>query len=207
MMFAPTTFATLAATLVIAAPAFAHDEEALRHAPPAAPYAKVSDLVARPEFLPGLGTLYVNPETLPAGPFLGYDREGKLAATIYMTPIEALEGGTSFDDLAVGSHEVSSVDNYYNAGHPGVVAELPDELRLVFLMREVEGMSVLAVARDLSLTPVTVKTRALRARRRLRALLESRLSEGFDAIFPFDGVRCAGMADRVVGALKGLGVL
>lgn len=87
---------------------------------PAAPFAKVSDLVALPEFLPGLGTLYVDPATLPAGPFLGYDHDGKLSATIYMLPIEDLQNGTAFDDLPVGANEVTAVDIYYNAGHPGV---------------------------------------------------------------------------------------
>ena len=111
-------FGMSAATM--SAPVQAQDAAALEQSPPPAPYAKVSDLVELPEFLPGLGTLYVDPETLPAGPFLGYDRDGKLAATIYMTPIEDLEGGTAFDGLAVGSNEVSSVDIYYNAGHPGV---------------------------------------------------------------------------------------
>ncbi|MBB1493160.1 hypothetical protein H5394_16310 [Paracoccus sp. MC1862] len=89
-------------------------------APPAAPFQKVSDLVTLPDFLPGLGTLYVDPTNLPAGPFLGYDHDGKLSATIYMVPIEDLEGGTAFNDLAVGSGTVTSVDIYYNAGHPGV---------------------------------------------------------------------------------------
>jgi hypothetical protein len=37
-------------------------------APPGDNYQKVSDLVALPEFIPGLGTLYVQPATLPAGP-------------------------------------------------------------------------------------------------------------------------------------------
>lgn len=85
------------------------------------------------------------------------------------------------------------------------VAELPEEFRLVFLLREAEGMSVLAIARDLNLNPITVKTRLFRARRRLRAMLEARLSGGFDAVFPFDGQRCASMADRVVCALKRAG--
>lgn len=89
-------------------------------APPAAPFQKVSELVTLPDFLPGLGTLYVDPATLPAGPFLGYDHDGKLSATIYMVPIEDLEGGTAFNDLAVGTGTVTSVDIYYNAGHPGV---------------------------------------------------------------------------------------
>lgn len=100
--------------------ALAHDEEALREAPPAAPYIKVSDALPLPEFIPGLGMLFVDPETLPAGPFLAYDREGQLSATIYMTPLAALEAGTAFDGMAVGLHHVASVDVYYNAGHPGV---------------------------------------------------------------------------------------
>ena len=81
------------------------------------------------------------------------------------------------------------------------VAELPTDLRLVFLMRETEGMSTLAIAGDLSLNPVTVKTRLFRARQRLRKVIEKRLRGGFDAIFPFGGARCAAMADRVVAGL------
>ena len=34
-------------------------------APPPAPYEKVSKLVKLPDFLPGIGTLYVDPKTLP----------------------------------------------------------------------------------------------------------------------------------------------
>lgn len=37
------------------------------------PYKKVSTLVKLPDFLPGIGTLYVDPRTLPDGPFLAYD--------------------------------------------------------------------------------------------------------------------------------------
>ena len=94
--------------------------QAAQTAPPAAPYAKVSDLVGLPDFLPGMGTLYVNPATLPAGPFLGYDHDGKLSATIYMLPYDDLQGGKAFDHLAVGAPNVASVDIYHNAGHPGV---------------------------------------------------------------------------------------
>ena len=106
--------------LLGATTALAHDSTDLTQAPPPAPYQAVSDLVELPEFLPGLGQLFVDPATLPAGPFLGYDHEGKLSATIYMTPVEDLEGGTAYNDLAVGSESVSAVDVYYNAGHPGV---------------------------------------------------------------------------------------
>ena len=82
------------------------------------------------------------------------------------------------------------------------VTDLPADLRLPFVMREAENMSIGAIARDLSLNPVTVKTRLFRARRRLRTALEAHVRGGFDAIFPFDGARCADMADRVVERLK-----
>lgn len=114
--------ASIALTVgMLAAPGLAQDAD-LSAAPPPAPYVKVADVLPLPEFLPGLGTLYVDPDTLPAGPFLAYDHDGKLSATVYMTPIADLEGGTAYDDLALGSGTVTSVDIYYNAGHPGVEA-------------------------------------------------------------------------------------
>ncbi len=89
-------------------------------APPGGDYRQVSELVALPEFIPGLGSLYVQPASLPAGPFLAYDRDGRLASTIYMIPLESMEAQEKFDDLAVGGREVVNVDMYYNGGHPGV---------------------------------------------------------------------------------------
>ncbi|CUH44582.1 hypothetical protein [Ruegeria atlantica] len=100
--------------------AAAHDEKALMNEPAGDPYVQVSDVLPLPEFIPGLGTLFVDPATLPAGPFLAYDRDGQLSATIYMTPLDDLQNGVSFDGLGLGSHTVSSTDVYFNAGHPGV---------------------------------------------------------------------------------------
>ena len=37
--------------------------------PPGGDYKKVSELVRFPDFYPGLGRLYVQPGTLPLGPF------------------------------------------------------------------------------------------------------------------------------------------
>ncbi|WP_108859879.1 hypothetical protein [Ruegeria sp. Alg231-54] len=106
--------------VVSASTAKAHDELALANAPIGDPYVKVSDFLPLPEFIPGLGTLFVDSATLPAGPFLAYDRDGRLSATVYMTPFDDLQHGTSFDGLKIGSHTVSSTDIYFNAGHPGV---------------------------------------------------------------------------------------
>lgn len=91
-------------------------------APPDASYKKVSELVPLPEFLPGMGTLYVQPATLPVGPFLAYDRDGVLVSTIYMVPMEEMQQHKAFTGLAVGSDQVKKVDLTYNAGHPGVEA-------------------------------------------------------------------------------------
>src|ERR1051325_62634 len=109
----------IAAGLVslIAAPAWAQGVE---HAPPGGAYKKVSELVKLPDFLPGLGTLYVNPKTLPAGPFLAYDHAGKLVSTIYMIRLKDITEQKKFDDLAAPGGKVDHVSLYYNAGHPGV---------------------------------------------------------------------------------------
>ena len=88
---------------------------------PPAGYKKVSELVKLPDFLPGLGTLYVQPATLPAGPFLAYDRDGRLVSTVYMVPMEDMQAQKRFDELKVGpDQKVEAVSMYYNAGHPGV---------------------------------------------------------------------------------------
>lgn len=97
----------------------AENHDGLGSAPAPEPFVKVSDALSLPDFIPGLGELYVDPETLPGGPFLGYDRDGELAATIYMTPLAALEDGTSYD-LDIANHTVTSTNVHYNAGHPGV---------------------------------------------------------------------------------------
>ncbi len=89
-------------------------------APPGGSYKKVSTLVKLPDFLPGLGTLYVDPKTLPAGPFLAYDHAGKLVSTIYMIPLKDLDGQKAFNELAAPGGKVDHVSIYYNAGHPGV---------------------------------------------------------------------------------------
>lgn len=89
-------------------------------APPPAPFRKVSELVKLPDFLPGLGTLYVDPQTLPAGPFLAYDHNGRLVSTVYMIPMKVLDSKQGLDNLKAYGDRVDDVDLYYNAGHPGV---------------------------------------------------------------------------------------
>jgi hypothetical protein len=88
--------------------------------PPPAGYEKVSTLAKLPEFIPGLGALYVRPRTLPAGPFLGYDRDNRLVDTVYMIPVADITARKTFEGLAAGGGAVREVDFYYTPGHPGV---------------------------------------------------------------------------------------
>lgn len=89
-------------------------------APPGGDYKKVSDLVKLPDFIPGLGTLYVNPKTLPEGPFLAHDHSGKLVSTIYMIPLKDLNAQKGWTDIPAPGGYVDHVSINYNAGHPGV---------------------------------------------------------------------------------------
>ena len=89
-------------------------------APPPEPYKKVSSLVKLPDFIPGLGSLYVDPATLPAGPFLAYGKDKKLVSTIYMIPLKDINDNKNFKDLKVAHGKVDHVDVLFNAGHPGV---------------------------------------------------------------------------------------
>ena len=93
---------------------------AQQKAPPGGAYQQVSKLVPLPDFLPGLGTLYVDPATLPAGPFLAYDHQGALVSSIYMIPLKDMNAKKGFTDLKVGHARADHVDIVYNAGHPGV---------------------------------------------------------------------------------------
>ncbi|MDE1903060.1 MAG: hypothetical protein KGI46_04320 [Alphaproteobacteria bacterium] len=100
----------------VATPAFAQN---VSKEPPGGAYKKVSTLVKLPDFLPGIGVLYVDPKTLPAGPFLAYDHKGKLVSTIYMIPIADFNAQKGFS-LAAPGGKVDHVSMYFNAGHPGV---------------------------------------------------------------------------------------
>jgi len=110
-----TVLALALATAAMVAPASAQEK-----APPGGNYQKVSALVALPDFLPGLGTLYVDPKTLPAGPFLAYDKDGKLVSSVYMIPLKDMDAHKQFNNLAAAKEKVDHVDVYFNAGHPGV---------------------------------------------------------------------------------------
>ena len=81
------------------------------------------------------------------------------------------------------------------------IADLPDPFRHVFVLREVEGLSVEDTAEALDIIPATAKTRHLRARRRLQDALAPEVKAALTGTFPFAGADCARMTERVLAAL------
>jgi hypothetical protein len=82
-------------------------------------YKRVSDLVNFPKFFPGLGIIFVKPDTLPLGPFLCFDRRDRLVATVYMVPNKDIDDHKTLEG-AGSAGPVDHVSLYFNPGHPGV---------------------------------------------------------------------------------------
>jgi RNA polymerase sigma-70 factor (ECF subfamily) len=77
------------------------------------------------------------------------------------------------------------------------IDELPVAFRTVFVLREVEEMSVEETADCLTIPAATVRTRLFRARALLRAALARDLDVTTGDVFGFAGARC----DRIVAAV------
>ena len=77
------------------------------------------------------------------------------------------------------------------------IDELPATFRTVFVMRDVEEMSVQETADLLGIPPATVRTRLFRARALLRQALAHDLDTATADVFAFAGERC----DRIVSAV------
>ncbi len=80
------------------------------------------------------------------------------------------------------------------------IARLPEPFRLVFVLREIEALSVEEVAETLGLPTGTVKTRHLRARRRLRSDLAPHMKDALSGSFAFAGADCEALTERVLRA-------
>jgi RNA polymerase sigma-70 factor (ECF subfamily) len=78
------------------------------------------------------------------------------------------------------------------------IARLPEEFRLVLVLRDIEGLNVAEAAEALEIPAATIKTRLLRARRRLREELNSDLGSALQGAFPFAGLDCERLTDQVM---------
>ncbi len=78
---------------------------------------------------------------------------------------------------------------------------MPESFRLVFVLRDIEGMSVEETAEFTGLQPATVKTRLHRARAILREELDGTLSLALQDTFPFGGSRCERIRMTVIARI------
>ena len=81
------------------------------------------------------------------------------------------------------------------------VAQLSDNFRTVFVLREIEGLSIEETAEVLDIPPQTVKTRHLRARRKLIQALDPEIRNVLTGTFEFAGADCERLTARTLAAL------
>ena len=151
-----------------------------------------------------------------------YQPEGRFAAWLTRVALnEALMirrraqfGMVSLDEageesLAVeeaASADSPSADQFVEAAHARALLEhaidaLPDNFRMVFMLRAVEGLDVRETAESLGINPTTVRTRLFRAQRLLRSELSKRLRTESTEVFDFGAERCDAV---VAGVFAGL---
>lgn len=82
------------------------------------------------------------------------------------------------------------------------VGSLPEGFRTVFVLREIEGLSGEETAEVLDIGVATVKTRLLRARRKLQDILAPQIGGALGDTFPFAGADCAALTERVLARLS-----
>lgn len=100
--------------------------------------------------------------------------------------LDDVEGGDEDEDLkptqfvdwsALPEHELLSGEGKRFLDE--AIRTLPESLRIVFLLRDVEGLSIKETSDALNLTETNVKTRLLRARMALRESLSAYYGERF----------------------------
>jgi RNA polymerase sigma-70 factor (ECF subfamily) len=76
------------------------------------------------------------------------------------------------------------------------IERLPASFRAVFVLREIEGLTVSDIAERLGIPAATVKTRHLRARRRLQRMLGPTVRGSLTGRFPFGATPWEGLLSR-----------
>ena len=113
-----------------------------------------------------------------------------------------ISGESSGDVMdSVVSSERSPEEKTYDREVGGLlekaVLSLSEEYRLVFMLRDVEGLNTEETARCLDLTPENVKVRLHRAHAALRKHLYRSIGDAASRCFEFHAIRC----DRVVNGV------
>jgi RNA polymerase sigma-70 factor (ECF subfamily) len=83
------------------------------------------------------------------------------------------------------------------------IDDLPEGYRTVFMLREIEDMTVEETATALGIPAATVRSRLFRAKARLRESLAQELDMATQDVFGFDGERCDRIVRTVLARLDG----
>lgn len=82
------------------------------------------------------------------------------------------------------------------------IGRLPEKFRLVFVMREIEELSVEETAHLLGIPPQTVKSRLHRAKGRLRSWLDPEIQGALAEVALFAGADCEALTCEVLARLR-----
>jgi RNA polymerase sigma-70 factor, ECF subfamily len=121
-----------------------------------------------------------------------------------LVPMTGGEGGEPPEPPSGASSPEQRLENReLHAVLRQAVEVLPDPLRAVFCLREVEGLSTEQTADALGLTAENVRVRLHRAKRGLRHTLDERIGCEVRRLYLFDGPHCDRMVAGVFARLLG----
>ena len=124
-------------------------------------------------------------------------KPGRLAQTLP-------DGETAEYAQSASHHHHSTEKTVMNKelGHviENALAKIPEEYRMVFTLRELNGLSVAETAEAFSISENNVKVRMNRAKKMLRTEIEKMYST--DDIYEFNLIYCDRMVDRVMAQIK-----
>jgi RNA polymerase sigma-70 factor (ECF subfamily) len=112
--------------------------------------------------------------------------------------VERVPAGNIDPEHAMYGHELKVVLE-------SLIEQLPEPFRLVFVLREVEGLSTAETAACLAIYEDTVKTRLHRAKRLLQDQIDRRLGPAASQVYAFHLSRCDRVVAGVMAALHAKG--
>jgi RNA polymerase sigma-70 factor (ECF subfamily) len=120
----------------------------------------------------------------------GQRRGLELVVDDHESAVESMPAHNIDPEHAMYGHELKVVLE-------SLIEQLPEPFRLVFVMREVEGLSTAETAACLDINEDTVKTRLHRGKRLLQEHIDRRLGPAASQVYAFHLSRC----DRVVAGV------
>jgi RNA polymerase sigma-70 factor, ECF subfamily len=131
---------------------------------------------------------------------------GRLRQSKKFEPLEDSEGEVVQMSSPERSPERSAADSETRALLEHAVERLPDNYRVVYMLREVEELSTAETAQVLEATEENVKVRLHRARALLRKQLYASIGKNAHQAFTFHAVRCDRVVRNVFARLSDLGI-